>query len=130
MTPNYVAKKSTAANISVLCILFFWLIVPLIIQIVRILSAKSYTIEFYDDKTVIKSGILNKQEKQSVFMGVYSVSVSQSLMGRIFGYGDIRVDSPGQWDIDTCAIADPRGLKNYLETRIVKGSNVNNIIHN
>ena len=118
MQPNYVVKKSVVPALSVWLILFFWLIVPLVIQIVRILAAKSYSVEFYDTKVVTKSGIFNKQEKQCVFAGVNSVSLSQGLLGQMFGYGDVKVDCRGKWDVDTYGIRDPRGLKNFLESKI------------
>ena len=129
MKPNYVAKKSVAAVLSFWLIVFFWLVIPLIIQIARMLSAKCYLIEFYNNKIVVKSGVLNKKERQSVFAGVYSVSVSQSLVGRIFNYGNIQVDCPGRWDIDTVGIKDPSALKKYLENYITVNG-MTNIIHN
>ena len=129
MTPNYVARKSVLPALSFWLILFFWLIVPTIVQVFRILAARAYTIEFYDDKIITKSGVLNKQETQSVFAGVYSLSVSQSFFGRIVNYGDVRVDCPGKWDIDTTGIIDPYGLKKYLEGKITaKGTT--NVIYN
>lgn len=129
MKPNYVAKKSVTSVLSFWLIVFFWLVIPLIIQIARILSAKCYSIEFYDSKIVVKSGVLNKNEGQSVFGGVYSVSVSQSFAGRIFNYGNIKVDCPGRWDIDTTGIKDPSALKKYLENYIT-ANGMTNIIHN
>ncbi len=129
MTPNYVAKKSAASVLSIKLLLFFWLVIPLIIQIVRIVSAKCYSIEFYDNKLIVKSGIFNKSETQSVFAGVYSVSISQTLAGRILGYGDIRVDCPGKWDVDTIGIKNPEALKKYLEEHITSNG-MTNIIYN
>ena len=124
MTPNYVAKKSAVKELNFWLILFFWLIIPLIIQIVRILQAKAYSIEFYDERIIIKSGVLNKSEKQSVFAGVYAVSIDQSLWGRMWNYGDVKVDCPGKWDVDTAGIKNPKGLKAFLETKITtKGLN-------
>ncbi len=127
--PNYVAKKSVVSALSIWLILFSWLIIPLIIQIARIASVLCYSIEFYNNKIITKSGVLNKQENQSVFAGVYAVNISQSLFGRIFGYGDIRVDCPGKWDIDTTGIKNPMELKKYLEGRIT-AEGMTNIIHN
>ena len=118
MTPNYVAKKSALAALNFWLIIFFWLIIPLIIQIARILTVKSYSVEFYDDKVIIKCGVLNKGERQSVFAGVFSIGIYQSFWGRIFDFGDIEVDCPGNWDIDTDGIKDPQGLRAYLESRI------------
>jgi uncharacterized membrane protein YdbT with pleckstrin-like domain len=115
MRPNYVAKKSLIPALSFWLIAFSWLLIPLIIQIKRILSAKYYSIEFYDNKIIVKSGILNMHERQSVFAGVHSISISQSLFGRIFNYGNIYVDCPGKWDIDTKGIKNPESLKKYLE---------------
>ena len=129
MKPNYVAKKSVASVLSFWLIIFFWAVIPLIIQIARILSVKCYSIEFYDNKIVVKSGVISKREKQSVFGGVYSVSVSQSFVGRIFNYGNIKVDCPGRWDIDTEGIKNPMELKKYLETYIT-GNGMTHIIHN
>ena len=118
MTPNYVAKKSAVPVLSPLCIIFFFLIVPLIIQIFRIIAARKTIIEFYDEKIVVKGGVFNTYERQSVFMGVYSVSIKQSFFGHVFGYGDISVDCPGKWDVSTRGIKDPQGLNHYLETKI------------
>ena len=129
MKPNYVAKKSAIPALSVWLIVFFWLVIPLIVQIVRIVSAKCYSIEFYDNKIVVKSGVLNKKEKQSVFGGVYSVSVSQSLVGRIFDYGNIEVDCPGKWDVNTNGILDPLKLKEYLEKYITTNGMTNIVLN-
>jgi uncharacterized membrane protein YdbT with pleckstrin-like domain len=118
MTPNYVVKKSVVPVLNFWLILFFWLIVPLIVQICRIVIAKSYSVEFYDNKIVTKSGVFNKSETQSVLVAVNSVSLEQSFMGRIFNYGSVMVDCRGKWDVDTEGIKDPRGLKEYLESRI------------
>ena len=129
MEPNFVAKKSAASVLSFWLILFSWLIIPLIIQIARIVSAKSYSIEFYDNKVIVKSGILTRKESQSVFAGVYSVNISQSLFGRLFNYADLLVDCPGRWDIDTHGIKDFKNLKNYLESRIT-GSGMTRVVTN
>ncbi len=129
MNPNYVVKKSMVASISIWLILFCWLIIPLIVQIARIVAARCYTIEFYDDRVVTRSGVLNKQEKQTVFAGVYAVTVNKSLFGSMFNYGDIAVDCPGVWDIDTKAISNPEGLKHYLEGKITSRG-MTNIIYN
>ena len=118
MTPKYVAKKSIAYSLNIWLILFFWLVIPLIIQIVKIIQASKYKIEFYEEKVVVKSGIFSTSEKQFVFLGVFGVSIEQNLLGKIFNYGDVRIDCPGKWDVDTEGLADPKGLKSFLEKYI------------
>ena len=130
MKPQYVAKKSVVPVLSFWLILFFWLIIPLIIQIWRIVSVKSYSIEFYSDRIIVKSGVLNINETQSVFAGVYMVSIHQSFFGMIFDYGDLRVDCPGKWaDVDTEGIKNPKELKKYLE-QYITAKNMNKIVFN
>jgi membrane protein YdbS with pleckstrin-like domain len=94
------------------------LFIPFIIQIVMIIEIRHDKIEFYDNRIVQKHGIITIHEKQSIFAGVYSVTVSQTLLGRIFNFGMIKVDCPGEWDIDTACISHPQRLKRYLEKRI------------
>ena len=97
-------------------------------MIVDIIKLKNERIEFYQNQIVVKSGVLSKKERKSAFMGVLSVSLSQSLTGRILGYGDVTVDVTGKWDIDTRGVKNPRGLVEYLESRIATSSNVKTII--
>ncbi|MBR2930139.1 MAG: PH domain-containing protein [Clostridia bacterium] len=127
MRPNYIARKSAWLALRWWCILFFFLVIPLIIQIFLIIEAKRHTYEFYDDRIVEKSGIFSIRERQSVFAGVYTVTVRQSFIGRIFGFGDVTVDCPGYWDINTCGLKNPHGLKNYLKSKIT-ARGVNSVI--
>ena len=118
MLPNYVVKKSAVCALNFWLILTSILIIPLIIQICRIIVVKSYSAEFYDNKIVVKSGVINKREDQFIFIAVNSVSVRRSLWGRIFGYGDVMVDCRGNWDVDTYGIKNPVAFKRLLESRI------------
>lgn len=126
--PNYVATKSAWKAVTFWRVVLFWLIIPLIVMIVQIIVLKHERIEFYDDKIVVKSGVLSKNERKSIFAGVLSVSVNQSLWGRIFGYGDVIVDAMGKWDVNSEGIRNPKELERYLETKIVHKSSFTNII--
>lgn len=128
VTPNYVASKTAWNAVTPLRILFFWLIIPLIILIVDIIRNKKNKIEFYDKYVIEKSGILSKKEKKSTFAGVYSISVEQSIWGRIFNYGNVKVDVVGRWDINTYGISHPNELKKYLESTIVVPNNLQSIV--
>ena len=128
MSPNYVAKKSVCSVLS-----FGWLvscifILPIFVLIFRILAIKKYQIEFYDDKIITYSGLFNISKKQTVFMGVTATSLSQSVFGRMFNYGNVSVDCVGKWDVDTSYIKDPNGLVDYLETKIIKAPNTTQFI--
>ena len=128
MKPNYVAKKSACAVLSFWGIVGCILIIPLFVLIFKIIAVKKFRIEFYDDKIVTYSGLINTQKKQVVFMGVTGTSVSKTIMGQIFNYGDVVVDCVGKWDVDTTYIKNPSALEKYLQTKTVSVAN-NTIVH-
>ena len=100
----------------------------LVAQLYLLEEAHVHICEFYENRVVEKRGVFSIQEKQKVFLGVYTVTVRQTLAGRIFNYGDVIVDSPGDWDAkQTFGIHNPHGLKRYLEKRI-RPKDMNTII--
>ena len=127
MAPIYVVRKSAWRALTPLRILFFWLIIPLIVILVRVVQLKHEIIEFYPDKIIQKSGVIAKKEKRSSFTGVMGTSVDQGVLGRMLNYGDVRVDVAGKWDIDTEGVKAPRALQNFLESHLVQVNNFNTV---
>ena len=128
--PNYVMKKSAWSVVRPWHILLSFLIVPLFIMIYKIINIKDETISFYNNKVVQRSGIISKHEKTNILTHVLSVSVHQTLWGRIFNYGNITVDVMGQWDIDMRGIKNPRKAKEYLETIAANGMGMQQFLMN
>lgn len=126
MKPEYIVKKSVLSAFTFKRIILFWLIIPLIKIICDIVKFKKEVIEFYDGKIISRKGVFSKSEKTTIFLGVYSVNISQSFMGRIFNYGNISVDAVGKWDINCRGVKDPKGLKVYLE-KFIKQSSDNTV---
>lgn len=125
MKPDYVAEKSIVKAFSIWRILFCWLIIPAILIVIDILKLKNEQFEFYPNKIIHKSGLLSKNEKQTIFLGITGVSISRSLFGRLFDYGDVFVDAVGnKWDVSTNGIKHPEELKKYLESKYYNGENV------
>ena len=125
MQPQYVARKSKATAFTplrILClVLLFWTIIPIVYIVIKMVQASYDIIEFYEDSVIVKTGWIAKSERKSRFDGVTSVAISQSVMGAIFNYGDLEIDTYGKWDISTTGISNPRALKEYLETRVGGG---------
>lgn len=128
--PNFVMKKSSWSVIRPWHILLGFLIIPLIIMLWKIINIKDETISFYNNKVVQRSGILNKYEKTTILTRVLSVTIKQTLWGRIFNYGNIEIDVVGKWDIDMKGIKNPKKAKAYLERFVVNGMNIRPIIMN
>ena len=130
MQANYVAKKSAWSAVTLGRVLLIWLIIPIFIIIFDIIRLKNETIEFYDERIVTRKGVLSKKVKKTIFTGVVSVSVNQSLFGRIFNYGNVEVDVMGEWDVNTKGIANPHKLEEYLETKIINKNAFANVVTN
>lgn len=124
MQANYVARKTAWSAVTFWRIVLCFLIVPLIVMVVDIFVKRSSTIEFYDGYVIQKSGVLSRKEDRLVFPKVASVSVNQSLFGRIFNYGDVKVDVVGKWDVDLKGVSKPHELKKYLEDKMVEASEI------
>lgn len=126
--PNYVMKRSAWSVIRPWHILLFFLVIPLLIMIWKIINVKDETISFYNNRVVEKSGILAKNEKTTVLTRMLSVSVHQTFWGRIFNYGDIYVDVIGKWDVNMKGIKKPKKAKMFLETIAMDGMRMRPII--
>lgn len=125
MQANYIARKTAWSAVTFWRVVLFWLIIPLIIMIFGIIKAKKGCVEFYDDYVIVKEGgFFTKKERRSAFPGVIAVSIEQSLFGRMFGYGDVKVDVIGKWDVDLKGISKPVELQRFLESKIVSGQGV------
>ena len=128
--PNYVIRKSAWSVIRPWHILLSFLIVPLIIMIIKIINIKDETISFYNNKVVLRSGIFNKHERTTILTPVLSVTVKQTLWGRICNYGTIHVDVVGKWDINMRGIKNPLEAKAYLEKFVANGRSMRPVVMN
>lgn len=90
------------------------------------LTMRSNKIEFYKNKYIIKSGLINKHEDEAILTNLVSVSVNQSLGGRMFDYGTVRINIVGKKDISLSGVKHPQKLKKYIQA-LLDNTNVNNI---
>ena len=133
MEAKYTATRSSLFDFNFfICILLLVLgLIPGIIYIlVKNLSAHNYKVMFYDDKYIVKSGIINTHEDELVFKGVLAVSIDQSLKGKMFNFGDVKVDVVGANNITLCGVKDPEALKKYLLSRKVDIADIRHTVTN
>ena len=121
---EYVATKTKWRAVSFWGIVSCILIIPIFILVFKLIAADKEKMTFYNDRVVIEKGLINKSQKTIAYTGVFSVSMSQSLWGKIFNYGHVKVDLVGNNDINTRYIKNPQKLVEYLETKIVNKKNV------
>lgn len=91
--------------------------VGVVVIVLSVLVAHAYRIEIYDDHILVHEGLLNVRERRSILTPIVGTSVSQSLWGRFFHYGDVKIDKQGSgWDISTDDISKPEEFKRFLES--------------
>lgn len=105
-------------------------IIPMVIMIFRIINIKDDQILIYPNKVVRKWGIVQKHEDTNIFTAILAVTAHQTLRGRIFNYGSLKVDVMGKWDIDTRGIMDPFKARDFLEQFSANGMNMQQVIMN
>lgn len=88
-------------------------IIPIIIIYI---GARKNEILIYEKIIIVKKGIINTKESQSIMTPIIGVSVSQTLNGKIYNYGTVKIDKIGTgWNIDTKYIKKPHEFKKFLE---------------
>jgi uncharacterized membrane protein YdbT with pleckstrin-like domain len=65
---------------------------------------------------VEKYGLLSMRTNEIALPNIEGVRVNQSILGRIFGYGTVRVEGTGVDAVTTPTIADPVGFVRAIQT--------------
>jgi uncharacterized membrane protein YdbT with pleckstrin-like domain len=68
-----------------------------------------------DRRLVLKTGWLSRSTKELQLKFIEKVTLEQSLMGRLFDYGTVKVVGPGDDDVDLPEIAQPLQLLQAIE---------------
>ena len=105
-----------------LALLFIWTIFIPILIVVYIVLHKNSTKFFVTNKRVAaRMGIVSEVFKASTFKHITSIKVRQGLIGKIFDYGDVIIDTAGtgsgvafRWG----SIPNPIKVKNLIEQHI------------
>jgi uncharacterized membrane protein YdbT with pleckstrin-like domain len=65
---------------------------------------------------VKKTGFMSLHTDEMALPNIEGVRVSQSFLGKIFGYGRLRIEGTGDDDVDLPVIEDPIGFRRAIET--------------
>jgi hypothetical protein len=65
---------------------------------------------------VEKYGLLSRHTNEIALPNIEGLRVSQSMLGRLFGYGTIRIEGTGVDSVTTPNIADPVGFVRAIQT--------------
>ena len=148
-TPLYVAKKSAFIALRLWCVLPIIIGIALgavlgyvlnipyadiacfavagvffLIQLCIIIHVKTFSIKVYEDRLVVKRGLIFvKEETHGLFVGLVRMHIHQNFWGNLLDYGTFTLQCVGRSDIDEDGIFDPHALKYYLQRRFINVAN-------
>lgn len=67
-------------------------------------------------RVVFKKGIISRSTEEMKLKSVETVEIEQGVLGRIFGYGDVKVTGRGISDVVFKGVADPIAVKKQIES--------------
>ncbi len=67
-------------------------------------------------RVILKRGIISRKTEEMKVSSIETVEIIQSVMGRIFGYGDVKVTGRGISDVLFTKVSDPMEVKRKIES--------------
>jgi len=98
-------------------ILLFWVIgLGIVIFIVMMVRKATTEIGVTSHRFVEKKGLFTRHTNEIALPNIEGVKLNQSLWGRIFDYGTVRIEGTGVDAVTTPNIADPVGFVRAIQT--------------
>ena len=96
------------------CILFFWLLFPLI-KLIKLLFIE-YALT--NKRVVTKAGVISRHSEEMRLIKVETVEVKQGIIGRIFGYGNVHISGTGTSNVVFSNVANPIEVKKSIDAQL------------
>lgn len=81
-------------------------------------TVKSFEYGITDSRVIVKRGIISRQVNEQRLSKIESVSMSQSIAGRILGFSSLTVVGTGGMETTMVAVENARDVKVFLDTLI------------
>jgi uncharacterized membrane protein YdbT with pleckstrin-like domain len=90
--------------------------ITLILALWEWLKLRSIEQGVTNKRVILKRGIISRKTEEMKITSIETVEIIQGVMGRIFGYGDIKVTGRGISDLLFKKINDPMDVKRKIES--------------
>ncbi len=97
-------------------IFLFWCLIGIFVFFDMMIRKWSTEIGITTTRFVQKTGVLSLKTNEIALPNIEGVRVTQSLWGRILGFGHLRIEGTGIDAIEIPDIADPVGFRRAIET--------------
>lgn len=90
--------------------------ITLILALWEWLKLRNIELGVTSKRVIRKQGIISRTSEEMKVSSIETVEIIQGVMGRIFGYGDIKVTGRGTSDVLFKKINDPMDVKRKIES--------------
>jgi uncharacterized membrane protein YdbT with pleckstrin-like domain len=102
-------------------VLWIVLIVPtfgitLLLAIYEWLRLRTLEYGVTNKRVVLKKGIISRQTEEMKIGSIETVEIDQGVLGRMLGYGDVKVTGRGISDVVFKRMDDPMAVKRHIES--------------
>lgn len=67
-------------------------------------------------RVIFKTGIISRKSEEMKLASIETVEIDQGILGRMLGYGNVKVTGRGMSDVLFRAVADPMAVKRQIES--------------
>ena len=99
-----------------MCLVALWLVYGLYTGIRMMVIRATTEIGVTSHRFVEKRGVFSMKTSEIALPNIEGVKVNQSFLGRIFGYGTVKIEGTGVDATTTPEIADPVGFVRAIQT--------------
>jgi uncharacterized membrane protein YdbT with pleckstrin-like domain len=89
--------------------------ITLIVAIYRYCVLKAIEQGVTSKRVIHKKGIVSRKTEEMKLASIETVEITQSILGRIFGYGNVEITGTGINDLIFKSIDDPMSVKKSIE---------------
>ncbi len=98
--------------------MFLWIIflITIPIAIYEWLKLRTTEMGVTNKRVILKTGIISRHSDEMKLTSIETVEIEQGVLGRIFGFGTVRVTGKGISDLVFKMIDDPMDVKRKIES--------------
>ncbi|OEY66791.1 PH domain-containing protein [Marinobacter sp. X15-166B] len=97
---------------------FFTFGITLIYAVYKGLVLKNMEQGVTNKRVILKRGIISRKTDEIKLSAIETVQIDQGILGRVFGFGTVRVTGRGISDLNFKGIDDPMSVKREIENSI------------
>lgn len=90
--------------------------ISIVMVIYEYLRVKYTELGLTNKRVISKTGIISRRSEEMKLGSIETVEIDQGVLGRILGYGNIRVSGRGISDVVLDKVTDPMAVKRAIES--------------